>query len=75
MQGARWRLLTPYVRSPQFRQLMQANPEVARTMLDKLWTRIGSQARLKWLFENPDVLRRGQQAKARPRAIGSQYIQ
>jgi hypothetical protein len=75
MQQARWQVLTPYVRSPQFRALMQANPELARAYLDKLWTKIGNEARVRWLYQNPKVLERALVAKSKPRAIGSRYLE
>jgi hypothetical protein len=74
VQQARWAVLTPYVQSQQFQALAAQNPEVARYYLDRLWNKIGADARLRWLYQNPDVLRRSAQAKAKPRAIGSQYL-
>jgi hypothetical protein len=75
LQQTRWRLLTPYIQSPQFQELAAKHPEEARALLDKLWTKIGNEARMRWLYQNPDVLVRAYQEKSRPRAIGSDYLQ
>ncbi len=72
--NARWQVLTPHVKSPQFQAMMQQNPELARAILDKLWTRIGSDARTRFLYENPEILVKSRQAKFSPRAIGSDYL-
>ena len=72
---ARWTVLTPYVRSPQFQALAAQNPELARYNLERLWDRIGADMRVRWLYQNPQVLERARDKRARPRAIGSQFLE
>lgn len=56
VQKARWSALTPFVSSPQFRQLASINPQGAAMLLDKQYDDIGRQARMMWLFQNSRVL-------------------
>lgn len=70
---ARSRVLTPMVQSPQFRALMQSNPEMARSLLEKQWDKITSDARQAWIYRNPGALMKS--AKSGPRHIGSSYVQ
>ena len=58
LQGARWRVLTPIVSSPQFQMLRQQNAEAAKRILEQQWDRIGDEARALWLFRNPGVITR-----------------
>ena len=73
VQQARWRILTPIVSSPQFKQVAKANPNLARDKLESLYDKIGSQARDVWLLRNREVVRKI--ASQRQTIEGSQYLQ
>lgn len=73
VQQARWRILTPIVSSPQFKQLAKTNPMIARDKLESLYDKIGSQARDVWLLRNREVVRKI--ASQRQVIEGSQYLQ
>lgn len=70
----RWRHLGPMVQSPQFRMLMDNQPELARYMLEKAWDQIGNDTRKAFLFRHPEILVKARNEKAKPRAIGSNYL-
>ena len=74
MGKTRWQHLTPLVNSPQFRALMLSQPEVARQILEKVWDDIGRQVRTAFLYRNPEILVKSRQERAKPRAIGSNYL-
>lgn len=71
----RWQHLSPLVNSPQFRMLMDNQPETARYVLEKAWSSIGNEVRKAFLFRNPEILVESQRKKREPRAISSNYLQ
>jgi len=75
MGRIRWQQLTPLVKSPQFRQLMQANPEAARTILERQFNAVSEKARLAWLYQHPEIIARSMTERGRARAIGSRYLE
>jgi len=74
MGKARFQHLTPMVQSPQFRGLMQQNPEMARYYLNKAWNDIGSAVRQRFLWENPQVVTAVRDYRQSAKAISSSYL-
>jgi hypothetical protein len=58
VQKARWSQLSPMVNSPQFRQLMKQNPIQAQDLLKRNYDRIGDDARMAYLYRNPQLISR-----------------
>lgn len=56
VQKARYQVLAPLVNSPQFQQMKAQNPLAAQAYLEKMWDKIGTDARMQWLFRNPSAL-------------------
>ncbi len=73
MQQARWNVLTPIVSSPGFANAERVSPLQTKDELERLWSKIGSDARDTWLLKHPEVIRK--LARQTIRSGGSQYIQ
>ena len=72
VQRIRWAQLTPIAASPQFQQLMRAQPLQAKDLIEDRWDKIGRAARDAWLIQHPELVRKI--LSQRDQAGGSRYL-
>jgi len=56
VQRARWKVLTPRVQSEAFQSLKRRDSMAAARQLERIYTRVGDNARQRWLRDHPEVL-------------------
>lgn len=62
------------VDDPDFKSLMDSDPEAARSDLESAWDSAANQARESWLYDHPDIDQKIEEKKGESKAIGSKYL-